>query len=532
MHLNKEYMSYRHISCSKKVLPNLFDPVLTCNTSLEYNCYYMTAICQNANTFLISARGAARTPRKAFAYDFNSARATSRRNRVCRTGQQGWTSWHACPEIAAPGNQAQPSVYRADGLPWWTTALEPNLPAGAARVLAHRRSNGQIVERSGVKYTCDEFPPATFIQGGAGPLNADPSYTRCAAFRCSRNDGGRDAEQNWQASGHDKLRRALIRVGTACLPNWNAASNSPLIFYFRMINEPNNIPVKIYEADSTAGTEDEVDTVPLGTRSARERIQDMRKRSLKEYMEWADTVPLHELTSHGFAVKTHHVYENQTSYPTESDGSEWDVFGHMNYSDSTISARSETEPPSLWTFEMATIPGVHHKGHRHSHLHRKDSFTKPTGWENSTLLSGSDVVPKNFTNASIAAATRIVEEALNRSAEYNKARWGNMSRNQYRLKPGTIVGGAGGVPNPSLKKRALPDFIITPKIEAAAALLTEFEASGMSLNNQTRTERNSTGRVRVSAAAAGSFWMENIARKGTVPWGNDPSYKVSLHLYL
>jgi hypothetical protein len=80
--------------------------------------------------------------------------------------------------------------------------------------------------------------------------------------------------------------------------------------------------VKIYEADSTADTEDDVDSVPLGTQSARERIQNIRKRSLKEYIEWADTVPLYELTSHIFAVKTHHVHENQTSYPTESDGNE------------------------------------------------------------------------------------------------------------------------------------------------------------------------------------------------------------------
>lgn len=30
----------------------------------------------------------------------------------------------------------------------------------------------------------------------------------------------------------------------------------------------------------------------------------------------------------------------------------------------------------------------------------------------------------------------------------------------------------------------------------------------------------------VIAPRAGAFWMESIARKGTVPWGDDPSYKV------
>lgn len=492
----------------------------------------MTAICQNANTFLISARGAARTPRKAFAYDFRRSRADTRRNRVCPNGQQGWISYHTCPEIAGTGNLAQPKVFRADGLPWYTTALEPNLPADAGRVLRHRRSNGQIIERSGVKYTCDEFPPATWIQGGAGPQNNNPSYTRCAGFRCLRSEGGRDAEQNWQADGHNALRRTLIRVGKSCIVNWDERSDSPLIFYFRMVNENNGTPVKIYEANTLTDTEEAVGMAPLGARSAREKIQEMRKRSLKEYMEWADTVPLHELTSHGFGLKTHHIYENRTSAQTESDRSEWDMSTQLNYSQSTIFARSEFERPSDWSFEMGNIKSIHHKRYHHSHPGHVDPFTRRAGSDNSTSFSDSAVLSKNFTTASVAAAKRIVEEAQNRSAEYNQARWKNMSRNQYRLKPGTIVGGTGAVPKPALRKRSpLPDFVITSEIEAAAALLTEFEASGMSINNQTGTDRNSTDRMMVaSAAAAGSFWMESIARKGTVPWGNDPSYKVLVHL--
>lgn len=130
----------------------------------------MTAICQNANTFLTSARGSARSPRKAFGYDFVSARATAHRKEVCpSSGNGAWRDHHACPGVAADGNLAQPSVFRNDGLPWYTTAVEANLPYNAGRVLRHRRgSSGQITELSGVKYTCDEFPPATFIQGGAG----------------------------------------------------------------------------------------------------------------------------------------------------------------------------------------------------------------------------------------------------------------------------------------------------------------------------------------------------------------------------
>ena len=487
----------------------------------------MTAICQNANTFLISARGASRKPRKAFAYDFNHDRATRRRVRVCPSGRRGWTSRHTCPEIAGSGNQAQPDVFRADGLPWYTTALEPNLPYLAGSVLRHRRSNGQIVERSGVKYTCDEFPPATWIQGGSGLRNAEPSYTRCAGFRCGRLEGGRDAEQNWQAAGHNQLRRTLITLAGNCIPSWTETSDSPLMFYFRMVNEENDTPVRIYEADTSTDTEREVATTPLGTRSARERVQELRKRSLKDYMEWADTVPLHELSSHGFAVKTHHIFKNRSSAPMELDNSAWGMFQHMNYSRSNIAARDDTERANDWSFEMGTTGGFRQKD-RHSEFERGDSFSSRTDSADSALLSDTDALAKNFTTARIAAATRIVEEALNRSAEYNQARWENMSRNQYRLKPGTIVGGSDDVLKPLMgKKRSVLDFVVTPEIEAAAALLTEFEAFDMSTNNHTTTGRNATDRVSIaSAAAAGSFWMETITRKGTVPWGNDPSYKV------
>jgi hypothetical protein len=40
--------------------------------------------------------------------------------------------------------------------------------------------------------------------------------------------------------------------------------------------------------------------------------------------------------------------------------------------------------------------------------------------------------------------------------------------------------------------------------------------------------------MRIAAAAAsGTFWMETLNRKGTMLWGNDPSYKVCMSaLYL
>jgi len=424
--------------------------------------------------------------------------------------------------MAGDGNLAQPSVYRDDMLPWYTTALEPGLPANAGRVLRHRRSaSGQIAELSGVKYTCDEFPPATFIQGGGGlgPTAYD-AETRCAGFRCPRNQGGRDSEQNWQAESHNKLRRVLIETAGNCLANWDP-DEEPLMFFIRMRRSNDGVPARIIEADG-GGTETVRDEVSLHKRDAAlKKIKDMRKRSLREFMEWADTVPLAELTNHGFNVKSHHILKNE-SITADLLQEGLSIFGDRNpTNDADLYARDEHQSFDTWKFEPRTDLGSLHPEYMPVGQRKPYPRRASQGNRTSPLNPIPSAKPSNFTSAAIAAATRIVKEAMDKSAAYNKARWENMSRNQYRLQPGTVIGGLGEVPKSSVKKRSLvPEFTITPEIEAAAALLTEFEASG----NQTGWNRTTSDDMRI--AAAGSFWMESIARKGTVPWGKDTSYKV------
>lgn len=301
------------------------------------------------------------------------------------------------------------------------------------------------------------------------------------------------------------------------------------MFYFRMRNEADGIPVRVIEADS-GGDEEIQDWVELKRRSAMEPLKQMRKRSLREFMEWADNVPLHKLTDHGFNIKTHHIFKNQSSFPEEILDDGWGGFNALNSTDDQQCAPSQDSVSDKWKFEPRTDLRLHAGlGHHHKHNHH---VRGPVGRDNEnsgTPTTSADQSSKNFTLADIAAATRIVEEAMNRSTAYNKARWENMSHNQYRLKPGTIIGGMDDVPKSSIEKRAdIPTFVITAEIEAAAALLTEYEASGSAITNQTSTSRLSTsGRMRISAAAAaGAFWMETIDRKGTVPWGKDASYKV------
>ncbi|KAI0402848.1 pectate lyase superfamily protein-domain-containing protein [Xylaria palmicola] len=93
----------------------------------------------------------------------------------------------------------------------------------------------------------------------------------------------------------------------------------------------------------------------------------------------------------------------------------------------------------------------------------------------------------------------------------NKARLAKPSRNNFRLKPGTRAAKRVNDPRPKLLE-------VTDEMARAAALLAELDADRIS--NATLPTAAPAGK------RAGPFWMEGIARRGTVPWGNDASYKV------
>ncbi|KAI0457369.1 pectate lyase superfamily protein-domain-containing protein [Xylaria acuta] len=96
----------------------------------------------------------------------------------------------------------------------------------------------------------------------------------------------------------------------------------------------------------------------------------------------------------------------------------------------------------------------------------------------------------------------------------NKARLAKPQRNSFGLKPGTKT---------SKRDDTSPKLLeITDEIARAAALVAELDAD--SVSNATLSSPTPV------AKRAGTFWMEGIAHKGTVPWGNDASYKVFRHV--
>lgn len=153
----------------------------------------MTAICRNAANFQNTPRGKLPHPKSAipadwFGYDFNTdhgGRSDKRRSRSCPSN---WKNTHLCPEFD------QAPIFRQDGQ-WWTTDIAPPTPNGVVtNYILDQPVNGGPNKRSHIRYSCDEFPPATWVEGGSDIDDSGPSETRCAAIRCPVS--GIKAEQN------------------------------------------------------------------------------------------------------------------------------------------------------------------------------------------------------------------------------------------------------------------------------------------------------------------------------------------------
>lgn len=502
----------------------------------------MEAICQNAN-FWLTGTGNGRTD---FAFDYHNTdmgpgqregRKGVRRDESC---PGNWINNGRCPEVAGvpAGNLAQPLSYRwliatQTGGFWPFTALEP----GSNNRLLHDTdpTTGAVLP-SRLKYTCDEFPPATFVQGGQG------AHTRCAAFFCG---GGVSAEQQWQGRSHDVLRDILRQEvegdrGTNNPPNINT---EVVIFYFRMTNQNNGVPAKVWRYDNNNHAN--VQDIPFKKRdgsaenafNATKPVKDM---DFPEWVKWASTVPLDDLKAHSLLTETH-VLPNDTSTPkaplmsrtfeNQMFGqwdSEFDSYEHGSIYDDVQSIRSGTIEDSTLLLNLTEVetvmPDVPLAEERKLHRRLLSSIHGPNITD-TPLLS-------NATETELEKAIKIVEQAIAESAKLNQARYEHMARNSYDLAPGTIVGSSGGVRR-RRARRGLAGLLgrdepessapavleITPEIARAAALVAEADAAGV-------TDELPPNNLTKRADAAGSFWMEGLSRKGSVPWGSDSSYKV------
>lgn len=443
-------------------------------------------------------------PKTIFGYDFNTGksrttRASQRREHSCPTKHVPyWKDIHTCPE----SNQRYPM--RHDG-EWWTTDKEDNTQVNEIK---HRRSGANILELSHIRYSCDEFPPATWVEGGDNlPLNQMPSETRCAAIRCGGKGLNIKAEQDWQATAHGALQRQLKslinqrRVQNNAFPNYNA-KNSVALFGFTMNNEADGYAAKVYTyADAGFNTLLSTDTV---TQAKRDLLYAVNTSQIKP---WELTYQqLRDLTDLGLAYESHAVHANESFVPVPGG------------------------------FTGTTVPMSWMEGGDGLHLRwtdaEEDDDMEPVSNAPSTAKSMSkrQTAPRNASTSSVAPlvkaaspsalqkARAIVEKALAESAKLNAARLAKPMRNNYSLKPGTVIGDTT-VPQ-RLRHRADATGVtallnITDEIADAAALVAEADATSQGMNATKR-----------AVAAAGTYWMGSLDRKGTVPWGDNSSYVI------
>ncbi|PGH12173.1 hypothetical protein AJ79_04468 [Helicocarpus griseus UAMH5409] len=139
------------------------------------------------------------------------------------------------------------------------------------------------------------------------------------------------------------------------------------------------------------------------------------------------------------------------------------------------------------------------------------------------------VLPSRLANATpsdIDEARRIVNDAIRKASVLNKARLDHPLRNSHYFKPGTKSKSRDeidrGAPPPPLLE-------ITKEIADAAALIAEVEAVAEA-GDPSKAKRDYSDidalYNRKVKRQADTFWMEDIQRKGTWPFGNDPSFKV------
>ena len=490
----------------------------------------MGAICQNAEAWFNRPTSKARPFPDTFGFDYDNARKDHRREKEACPG--GWIKRHSCPEVAGTpkGNLAQPQSYRYDlkneVLELWPhTDLDPEPNSKGepnTRVLRSRRDpNGNVLEDAKIHYTCDEWPPATFIQGGAG------ANTRCAAMRCGKQIS---AEQDWQGNSHNRLRTMLQTQMTlnGLWANFNPQTQ-PVVVRVRFRREPNNVPVSIITYDANNIEND----FNVDFKKRQEGMKLPRDMSTMEFMHWASSVHMDDLLANYTGAQAHHTPLNTTAAVIPefriSDPLPW---WDAEFEDVHMGSPDVSQSRTALATDNATAVGSSNANINMIRVRRKE-FPRPDpkpssspGAKSKRLLAvPNDTDPttmplaKSATMEGLEKARKIVEDAMAESAKRNQARHARPARNVYRLKPGTVVGDkrksrrqdadAAEPPPPLLE--------ITPEIAAAAALVAEAEAVD-GLGNLTKRA--------VVAPRAGTFWMESIARKGTVPWGDDPNYKV------
>lgn len=516
---------------------------------LEYNCAFMKEICKNVDDWYNTAAGRGYTGLP-FVYDFNTGRkgrSAKRRRKVCPTGKRGWRSWHSCPQ------SGQDLPMRHDGA-WFTTLLEPNTTVNG--LMNARDPTGRITEYSNIRYSCDEFPPATWVQGGKGVWSE--STTRCAAIRCGKGvTAVVKAEQDWQGTAHGQLRVAIEDLVEQYQSqhhqflNFNPKQDAAF-FTLRRITDPTSTAaakVYTYNGPFTTGQVSNTKAISVAKRQfASHEFHEFLSRAsvhkwkalgtVREYpISVNDTVGISHFVAHyrdydSLGVST--VSRNNVTDETESsfgaeedDAVEYDDneekyaeyfrqnrvpshnFNQISAYSITPSTQEKNEPSKKKHWELLRSLATTFRSVVTSSFRRLPNASEPEVDMARTPGVKLPVV-NNSSATELDKARALVESAIAKSIKLNMARYAKPAKSNYRH---------GKIAAEKRRRRDSADQVspllkITDVIAEAAALVSEADALHLTANLTARS------------AASGSYWMGSITRKGTVPWGGDDKYKV------
>ncbi|KAM3066305.1 hypothetical protein ACMFMG_003184 [Clarireedia jacksonii] len=188
--------------------------------TLYYNCEIMPAICKNVQDWLTANNEV--LPKTFHIQTQNERNTATRRGESC---PDTWSVTHTCPELIGQPQTIYGYGRYINGNPAYSmyqftpTLLETSL-VSVPPVFSpfNKEIQGTAAgDSSGLAFTCDEFPPASWIEGGNGantfcaPQGVSCSSTLWNTYKSIYKGQPNTkypltrSEQNWQAAAHSLL---------------------------------------------------------------------------------------------------------------------------------------------------------------------------------------------------------------------------------------------------------------------------------------------------------------------------------------
>lgn len=190
-----------------------------CVPTLIYNAAKMPSIANNIARRLPMTNGFLDRDPAILHFDTSGVRKDRRRNQVC-SDNKFYHGKHPCPEPDQPPVVVGKGRISPDG--------KPVLPAFKGKTFVQQTHvstpfNSLVFSNmigtspniyAGMYWSCDEFPPATFVEGGDGASTyCAPQNHDCAgSIKLARDANGnlaytnpQDSEQDWQSAAHRTL---------------------------------------------------------------------------------------------------------------------------------------------------------------------------------------------------------------------------------------------------------------------------------------------------------------------------------------